>query len=160
VGKSSGVGEWWRWRRRWEGPVETEVGFVRRLLATLSLTNVVAAIGLTIVYSLGTDQPVMVLILASGLALQGLFTIAVLGRSFGSLQRDAKRLAVVGNGAALIIGVVAFVVSLIQNLGASDPEYGPMAVAILIAAHGAAALVHLWPSRPIAAPEESLSPVG
>jgi hypothetical protein len=131
-------------------------------LATLSLVNVFAAIGLTILYLSSDQQPVLVLILASGLALQGLFTAAVLGRSFGSFQRDAERLALIGSGLALIIGVSAFVYGLLNNVGALDPEYGPMTVALLIAAHAAATLAHIVPTRGLreAANEGGLEPIG
>jgi len=132
---------------------------MRRLLATLSLINVLAAIGLTAVYIVD-DQPVLVLLLASGLALQGLFTVGVLGRAFGPQQAAAERLAILGSAVAVAIGVGAFGYGVVTNWNAADPEYGPMAVAILIAAHGAAALAHIPPAgaRRSPAPEPELTP--
>lgn len=111
------------------------------IVATLSVLNVAAGLGLAVlVVGLG-DSPPMVPLLSAVLVIQGGYTLVVLSGVLSA--RWAIVLEVVGSTLALVaggIGVVAGIVGNIDPVG-GDPEYGPLTVAMLIATHALASLL-------------------
>lgn len=111
---------------------------MRTVLMTLSAVNAIAGALLAGMWAFTEDVPTPVLVLALGLVAQGGYTLWFLlddGRS--SL---AENLLLVGETLALLVGGGGLLVSVVNGIGAIDPEYGPMAVAGLIGTHAASAL--------------------
>jgi hypothetical protein len=113
---------------------------VRTVVATTSIVNILfglIAAGLFV----WTESPPLVLLLGLGLLLQGGYT---LWHVVGHVRRSSwsTHLLIAGQTVALLIGVGAFAIVLVNNLDppAGDREYGPMAAAGVIAAQAAAAL--------------------
>jgi hypothetical protein len=119
---------------------------VRTVVVTTSVVNL--AFGLFVVgLFLFTSSPFLVLVLGLGLVGQGAYTLWHLS---GDAERPtwSTHLLLAGETVALLIGVGAFAISIVDNLDplVSDREYGPMAAAGTIAAQ-AAATIYLYAIR-------------
>ncbi len=127
--------------------------FMKTIVATLSILNLVAGVGLVVLYIIETSPPLVVLILSGALVIQSGFTMALLLGAFGSHQDTGRHLQLAGSSLALIVGTVGFVTGFLANINPAnnDPEYGPMTIALLIAAHGMASLLAFAPHRPVKA---------
>lgn len=110
---------------------------VRTVVTTLSVMCLVAAGLLSVVSMVSSPGPVEVPLLASGLAIQGGYTLWFLARDRPAL---ARQLLLVGETMAMLVGLGALLAGTIDNIGAVDREYAPLAVAGLIAAHAMASL--------------------
>lgn len=110
---------------------------VRTVLMTLSVMCLLAAAMLTVLWLADWPGPVEVPVLAAALALQGGFTAWFLS---GSRFEVARQLLLIGETVALLVGAGGLLVATVNNIGAADHEYGPIAVAGLIGAHAAATL--------------------
>lgn len=111
---------------------------VRTVMTTLSGVNVIAGLSIATMWALMDDTPLIALGLGLALTVQGGYT---LWYSFsGSASKSAGRLMIVGETLAFLVGGGGLLVATVNGIGAVDPEYGPMMVSGLIAAHAAAAL--------------------
>lgn len=114
---------------------------MKTVVTTLSVLNIAAGIGLTVLAVAMEGTPPIVIALSAVLLIQGGYTLAYVGGLLGSGFAQVLELA--GSTLALVVGGVASVGAAIANIDpvGGDPEYGPMAVAMLIAAHGLASLI-------------------
>jgi hypothetical protein len=120
---------------------------MKTIVATLSVLNVAAGIGLAVLVLVMEGTPSAVLALSAVLVVQGAYTLTFLA---GSLEAGwAQALELVGSTLALVVGGIASVAAVVNNIDPvnGDPEYGPMAVAMLVAAHGLASLIAFVPRR-------------
>jgi len=117
--------------------------FVKTVVATLSILNLAAGVSLLVFYIIATSPPLVVLALSGALLIQSGFTLLLMLGVFGSHQDAATHLQLGGSTLALIVGTVGFVAGFLVNINPAnnDPEYGPMTIAFLIAAHGMASLL-------------------
>lgn len=110
---------------------------MRTIVATLSVVNVIAGVGLAVLYFVDASPPVVAV--ASGvLVVQGLFTLALIGGAFGEHSDVARHIQLVGSTLALLVGAAGMLNGMATSLAANntDPEYGPMTIAMLLAIHG------------------------
>lgn len=114
---------------------------MKTVVTTLSVLNVAAGVGLAVLAAFVEGTPPMVFALSAVLLVQGAYTLAFMAGVLGSGFAQVVELA--GSTLALVVGGVATVGAAIANIDPvnGDPEYAPMAVAMLIAAHGLASLV-------------------
>jgi len=56
-------------------------------------------------------------------------------------QAAARNVFMVWEGAALVVGGTGLVVALMTQAGTSDPEYAPLTILALVAAHGLVGLI-------------------
>jgi hypothetical protein len=114
---------------------------MKTVVTTLSVLNITAGVALAVLGVVMDGTPPIVFALSAVLLIQGGYTLAYMGGLLGS--RLAQVLELTGSTLALVVGGVASVGAAIANIDAvgGDPEYAPMAVAMLIAAHGLASLV-------------------
>jgi hypothetical protein len=114
---------------------------MKTVVTTLSVLNIAAGIGLTVLAVAMEGTPPIVIALSAVLLIQGGYTLAYVGGLLGSGFAQVLELA--GSTLALVVGGVASVGAAIANIDpvGGDPEYAPMAVAMLIAAHGLASLI-------------------
>jgi hypothetical protein len=126
---------------------------MKTLVATLSILNFVAGVSLLALYIIETSPPLVVLALSGALLIQSGFTMALLLGAFGPHQDTGRHLQLSGSSLALIVGAAGFVIGFLANINPAnnDPEYGPMTIALLIAAHGMASLLAFTPHRPVKA---------
>jgi hypothetical protein len=126
---------------------------MKTIVATLSILNFAAGVGLLALYIIETSPPLVVLALSGALLIQSGFTMALLLGAVGSHQDTGSHLQLAGSTIALIGGAVGFVIGFLANINAAnnDPEYGPITIALLIAAHGMASLLAFAPHRPVKA---------
>ena len=111
---------------------------MKTVLNTLSALCVAASIGVVVVWATDTSStPAQVLLLGLGLAIQGGFTLWFAN---GERMAWARHLMLSGETVALLIGGGGLLATTIANIDASDPEFAPMSVAGLIAAHAMAGL--------------------
>ncbi|KAA3635794.1 MAG: hypothetical protein DWP92_10490 [Armatimonadetes bacterium] len=115
---------------------------MRTILATLSIINTTAGVGLAVLYFVDSG-PALVAVLSVGLILQGLYTLAVLAGALGTRLEVGRHVQLVGSTLSLVVGTVGVLAGLVTNLSANavDPEYGPMAVAMLLVFHGLFSLI-------------------
>jgi len=113
---------------------------MKTVVAILSTTNVAMGLFLMGLFLLtGNDAPV-VLMLASGLVVQGGYTLWYV---IDSQQRSwATHALLSGQAIALLIGTGGLAISALNNITptSGDNEYGPIVVAAIIAAQAAATL--------------------
>lgn len=116
---------------------------MRSAVAVVATGAVLGGVALGLVFAFAPDVPPLVLGLALGLVTQGGYTLAYLAGLLDRFQPAARRLLLVGNAVAAIVGSIAFVTGGVRNLHPEtvDPEYGPMTVALLITTLGVATLV-------------------
>lgn len=114
---------------------------VKIIVATLSVLNVAAGLGLAVVAIGLGDSPPIVPMLIAVLLVQGGYTLALLGGLLTA--RRAVVVEVIGSTLALVVGGIGVVAGVVANIDPvnGDPEYGPLTVAMLIAAHGLASLI-------------------
>jgi uncharacterized membrane protein HdeD (DUF308 family) len=124
---------------------------MKTTVATLSVLNIAAGLGLVVVYTVETSPPLLLLALGVALLTQGGFTLAYILGAFEAHAGAALHLQLVGSTLALIVGTIGFMVGLLGNINPvnNDPEYGPMTIAVLIAGHGFASLLAHTPHRPL-----------
>lgn len=123
---------------------------MRAFVAALSVLNLVTAAGLFVLFLIMPDGPTILLAVVAGLTLQGGFTLAFIASRFASRAEFARRLQLGGSAVALIVGSIVFINGLLINFDSAtaDPEYGPMTMGLLMAAHGLASLFAFVPSGP------------
>lgn len=115
---------------------------MRTVLMTLSAMNVMFGVFVAVLYFLTEAPPLMMLALAVGLLAQGGYTLWFLSRDARQEDVWPTNLLLVGETLALMVGLGGLVISVVNNVNpvGGDHEYGPMAVAGLIAAHAFVAL--------------------
>jgi len=123
---------------------------MKTTVATLSTLNLAGGAGLAVLYVIDTSPPI-VLALSVALLIQGGYTLALIAGVLDSHQDTALHLQLVGSTLALVIGAVGFLIGFLANLNppTGDPEYGPMTIAALIAAHALISLLAFTPRRPV-----------
>lgn len=118
-------------------------GAMEIALGVLSSVNLLAGLALVALWLSIDGDPMIVLVLAAVLIVQGGYTLAYVGGAPDKAQPAARNILLAGSAAAVIVGGIAFIAGAIVNLqpATPDPEYGPMTVAFLLAAHGSLSLV-------------------
>jgi hypothetical protein len=126
---------------------------MKTIAATLSILNLVAGVGLLVLCIIDTSAPLVLLTLSGALLIQSGFTMALLLGAFGSRHDTARHLQLAGSTMALMVGAAGFVIGFLANVNPAnnDPEYGPMTIAFLIAAHGIASLLAFTPHSTVKA---------
>ena len=126
---------------------------MKTIVAALSILNLAAGVGLGLLYVIETGPPLVVLALSAVLVIQGGFTLALILGAFHSPQDPPRQLQLVGSTLALVVGSVGFLASLLANISSvnNDPEYGPVAITALVAAHGLVSLLAFRRQRPVKA---------
>ena len=129
-------------------------GFLMKTItATSSILTIAAAISLAVLYVYVTDpnRPLLLLGLSVALLIQGSYTLAFILGLFRSHNETARHLQLTGSTLALAVGTVGFATGFLANIDPvnNDPEYGPMTIALLIAAHGLTSLLAFTPQRPV-----------
>jgi hypothetical protein len=119
-------------------------GPVKIGLGVLSAVNLLAGMALVALWLSVGREPMIVLVLAVVLIVQGGYSLAYVAGALDRAQPAARGLLLAGSTAALAVGAVGFVVGAGVNLRPTnpDPEYGPMTVALLLATHGLAVLAY------------------
>jgi len=117
--------------------------FVKTIVATASILNLTAGAGLLVLFTIETGPPLVVLVLAVTLLIQGGYTLTLMFGAFGSHQYAATHLQLAGSTLALIAGTIGFATGFLANINPAnnDPEYGPMSIAAIIAVHAIASLL-------------------
>ena len=111
------------------------------VVATTSVVNGLFGMFLIGLYMVTSGNPAVVLLLALGLIVQGGYTLWYLAGQGARLEPWPTRALIAGETVAVLIGIGGLLISAVSSVDAfNDPEYGPMAVAGLIAAQSAAAL--------------------
>lgn len=113
----------------------------------LSLANVAAGLGLAGLYFRfrgGGGVPVVVLLIALSLVVQGGFTIGYMRDWWKQLGEGARWLFVAGESAAALVGTLGTIQGILYYLHPrnGDQEFGPLMAAMLIGAQGAVGLVY------------------
>ena len=124
---------------------------MKTIVASLSTLNLAAGSGLAVLYVIETSPSLLVLALSGTLLIQGGYTLALILGLFRSHNDTARHLQLTGSTLALAVGTVGFVTGFLANIAPvnNDPEYGPMTIALLIAAHGLTSLLASTPQRPV-----------
>ncbi len=117
------------------------------VLFLASLANVVAGLGLAGLYFRfrgGGGVPVIVLLIAVSLFVQGAFTIGYVRGWWRQLGDRATQLFVAGESAAALVGTLGTLQGNLYNLNPrnGDYEYGPLTAALLIGMHAALGLFY------------------
>jgi hypothetical protein len=128
---------------------ETMVNHAARIaLGTLSLGPL--ALGVIVAWiaidEFG-DEPRLLSLVALALLLQGGFTLLWLGGRLSRWHRLATDSFIVGEVAAMVAGTV-MVADAVASRIPSDPEYAPILIGVVIAAHGLLGLVALFTAQP------------
>lgn len=117
---------------------------MKTVLVTLSVVNVAMGVFLAVMYLVTVGNPLMMLMLALALMVQGGFTLVYLSGLFDGGEPWSLRAQLVGSTLALLVGAGGLLTSIINNVlrppPGADVEYGPMFVAGLFAAHAVASL--------------------
>lgn len=115
---------------------------MKTVLVTLSVMNMLMGLILVGLFAFTDNNPVVVLILALGLLIQGGFTLAYMSGRLRRAEPWPTHALLAGSTLALLVGAGGLLFSVIKQLSFdnTDPEYGPMAVAGLITAHAVATL--------------------
>lgn len=131
---------------------------VKSPVAALTAINFAAGVGLAVLYLVEPNSPLIVLALSGALLIQSGFTLALMLGTFGSHRSVATRLQRTGSMFAVVVGAVGFVAGILGNISPTngDPEYGPLTMAFLIAAHGIASLLAFTSGRSARAPSSQL----
>lgn len=110
---------------------------MRSVVATLSVVNIAAGVGLGALYLLDTNPPI-VAALSAVLLVQGVFTMVLIAGGFDRYRVRARHLQLVGSTLALVVGMVGVLNGLVTNLAAGnvDQEGGPLTIALLLGIHG------------------------
>jgi hypothetical protein len=119
-------------------------GFLMKVIVvSLSLLNLVAGVGVLVLQTIEPSPHRMALAIGGVLLVQSGFTLALATGVFGSRQPTATRMQRAGSALAVTVGSVAFLVGFIANVSPAnpDPEFAPMTLALLVAAHGMASLL-------------------
>ena len=116
-------------------------------ISALSILNVAVGLGLMVLYTSESSPPMIVLVLSIALLVQGSYTLAFVSGALRSHHDIARHLQLGGSALALVAGTVGFLSGFLANIDPvnADPEYGPMAVSLLIVAHGLASLLAFIP---------------
>lgn len=115
----------------------------RTMVVAMSISNIIAGAGLTLLFVRGSGRPGLLLAFSLALAAQGGYTLALITGAFRARSRVATRLQIAASTLALVVGATGFGIAFARNINPAivDPEYGPMAVALLFAAHALASFV-------------------
>lgn len=108
----------------------------------LSAVNLLAGLALVVLWLSIGREPLVVLVLAAVLMVQGGYTLVYVAGWLDRARPAARNVLLAGSAAALVVGSIGFITGAIVNMQPAnpDPEYGPMTVAVLLAAHGAITL--------------------
>jgi hypothetical protein len=79
-------------------------------------------------------------VFAAVLIVQGGFTLLLLAGAFRRFAEPARHLQLAGSAAAVFVGLAGFAYGFLSNLAATDPEYAPMTLLLLVAMHGLASI--------------------
>lgn len=125
-----------------------EGDLMKTVIATTSVVNLAFG-GFVVVLYLATASPTLVLLLGLGLIVQGGYTLAYLTGWLNRSEPWTRHVLLAGSTLALLVGLGGLLTSVTNTIVHSgpgaDPEYGPIAVAGLIAAHAAAVLIsYAW----------------
>jgi hypothetical protein len=93
------------------------------------------------------DEPRFLPLVALGLLLQGGFTLLWLGGRLSRWQRLATDALIVGEVAAMVTGAV-IAADAVASWIPSDPEYAPILIGVVVAAHGLVGLLALFTAQP------------
>jgi hypothetical protein len=93
------------------------------------------------------DEPRLLPLVALGLLLQGGFTLLWLGGRLSRWQRLATDALIVGEVAAMVTGAV-IAADAVASWIPSDPEYAPILIGVVMAAHGLVGLFALFTAQP------------
>ena len=112
-----------------------------------SLANVVAGLGLAGLYfrfRAGGGVPVIVLLIAVSLFVQGAFTIGYVRGWWRQLGDRATQLFVAGESAAALVGTLGTLQGILYNLHPrnGDYEFGPLMAAMLMGTQAAVGLIY------------------
>ena len=115
---------------------------MKTVLGTLSIINVLMGAGLLGLFTLGEGVPAVVALLGVGLFIQAGYTLTYMTRSLRILEPWSLRAPLVGQTAALVVGLLGFATSALYNIDppGGDHEYGPLTVGMLIALQAGVAL--------------------
>ena len=121
---------------------------LRAALLVMSLANSAAGIvigSLYFQYRGDPGMPVIVLLVALSLLVQGGFTIGYLAGLWRRWQSPAAQLFVIGEFAAVLIGSVTALQGILYNLRPTngDYEFGPMTAAILMTVQAVLGLLYI-----------------
>ncbi len=120
---------------------------LRIALFSISLANVAAGLGLSGLYFNfrgGGGVPVVVLLIALSLIVQGGFTIGYISDWWEELGERVIWLFVGGESAAALVGTIGTIQGILYNLHPrnGDQEFGPLMAAMLVGVHGAIGLLY------------------
>jgi hypothetical protein len=93
------------------------------------------------------DEPRLLPLVALALLLQGGFTLLWLGGRLSRWHRLATDVFIVGEVAAMVAGS-AMVADAVASRIPSDPEYAPILIGVVVAAHGLVGLLALFTAQP------------
>ena len=112
------------------------------VVTTLSILNLVAGVALIAIWAFDAGHPASALGLGAALAAQGCLGIATEANTLRRSHR-ASVVLLAASTIALVMGVAAFSIGFARNVNpaTADPEFGPMIMTLLIAAHGAATIL-------------------
>ena len=114
----------------------------RLAVAGMSLLNLAAGVGLLVFYVVGAN-PLLVLVLGLALCGQAGYGLAFIAGALDGRRERARRVLLAGGLLAAAVGLAGFLAGAVANIDPAngDPEFGPMTIALLIAAHGVASVL-------------------
>lgn len=115
---------------------------MKTVVVTASIVNAMFGMFVVGLFLFTSDNPGLVLVLGLSLIAQGGYTLWYISKRNDSTETWATKLLLGGQTVALLVGLGGFSVSTISQLtmNVDHPEYGPMAVAGLIAFQATATL--------------------
>lgn len=108
----------------------------RLALYPLSVLSTCAGLALAGVAAMTSAVPMWVAGPGMAIAVHGLYTLLWLGSRFPLRKESADLPFAIGETVALVVGATGVVAAAISQTGASDPEYGPPTMLVLVAIHG------------------------
>ena len=116
---------------------------IKTVVATLGVVALIGGLALAGMFAFASGVPVVVLVLAAALMVQGGYVLAYLNGALRRFEPFARYLLLIGSTLAALVGFAAFAQAVVFNVRAAnpDPEFGPMTVALVITAVGLVSLL-------------------
>ena len=115
---------------------------VRSALAVFVVANGTIASGLLLLFIWNSNSPPSVLAFVSVLVAQAAYSVFLILRRRRPPAFMQRMLVV-----ASAIGIISFIAALGVSIGASDPEYGPPTVVLVVSLHAAMSYAAAGPNR-------------